>query len=78
MSNDWGWSTDRELEYIDRIGMHMTEDQAYKTSRKGFLQGYIASAHARTDWGKINKEAAIAHAEKQLAKFGKQKQQKGY
>ena len=73
MSSDHGWSTDRELEYIDRIGMHMTEDQAYKTSRKQLLEGYIASAHARTDWGKINKEAAIAHAEKQLAKFSKQK-----
>ena len=72
MSSDYAHSTDRELEYIDRIGMHMTEGQAYKTSRKKLLEGYIASANLRTDWGKVNKDAAIAHAEKQLARFGKQ------
>lgn len=73
-----GWRTDNEIKHIDWLA-RLTEDQinevfSYLPKEKRptverILQGYIKSAKHRLyhgDWGDVNGERAIEHAEEYL------------
>jgi len=60
MSQTIGWSTNDEIEFLNGIGTFgITKKDPLK-----LLKGYLYGIEERTDWGRIEKDIVIAHAEK--------------
>ena len=57
---DKAFTTKHELRYIDRLGKWGGRDRAE------CLKGYIESADKRENWGKVDSEEAIKHAQECL------------
>lgn len=53
-------STENELDFLDRIGRHC--EYRSEVRRMNALEGYIAAAKKRTDWGSVDKDRVIAYA----------------
>ncbi len=62
------YSTNREKEFIDRIGSFGTGEKngANKMGRKELLQNYLLAAEMRVNWGNINKYQVLNHVAKIL------------
>lgn len=61
------WTTTEEIRLIDSLGSHhIGEDIPDKTR----LQHYIAGANKRANWGRMDREAILSHAEMKLARIG--------
>lgn len=65
MTNDiTGWATSAELVFIDSM--------AVKTEGVGLLRGYLIGMTRRRDFGRIDANECVAHAQKRLAERDRQ------
>ena len=66
------WTTMAELDFIEKLGSFSMPTSlggdSFRQHRIKCLKGYIEGWEKRTNWGKIDKWAAKAQAEKQLNK----------
>ena len=54
------WSTDEEIEFIDRLGIF--RNGAQFADRLTLLKGYVAGIRQRKEWGTIDKFEVLNHA----------------
>ena len=62
------YGTQKELDYLSRIGTFSPSAVVANSDRAQMLEGYLAGARARKDWGKMDGGKVIAFAEQQLRK----------
>jgi hypothetical protein len=64
MSTATGWTTDRELAFIDRLGRHSVH--GVQAGRRALLQGYVSSLPRRDRWGEMHPHHVAAYAQRAL------------
>ena len=71
------WTTEDECEWLDRLGRaekfnirpsFVGAPKPVKT-RKELLTMYVANIRNRFDWGQMDREVCLAHAERALARM---------
>lgn len=63
----FAWTTQHEIAFVAQLGEHMQADARKRSyTRSLMLSGYLAGARQRKDWGKVDGEAVINHAEELL------------
>jgi hypothetical protein len=60
-----GWNTISELIWLDNIGSYI-EKGRFKFTKREILEGYLKSCKKRVNWGSIDKNKCITHANKLL------------
>lgn len=60
------WTTADEIRLIDSLGSH---HKGEAIPDKTCLQRYIAGANKRVNWGRMDREAILGHAETKLARM---------
>jgi len=61
------WTTAKEIRFVDSLGSHHKSEEIPDKTR---LRRYIAGANKRVNWGRMNREEILRHAEMKLARIG--------
>lgn len=64
MSTETGWTTARELAFIDRLGRFSVHGAV--VGRRALLQGYVQSLPQRHRWGDLHPDHVAAYAQRAL------------
>lgn len=64
MIRNTGWTTARELAFIDRLGRHSVRGAA--VGRRALLHGYVQSLPQRRRWGEMHPDHVAAYAQRAL------------
>jgi len=60
------WSTEKEIEYINKIGTYHPE---YNCKAVDYLAGYIRALEKRVAWNGMDKFAVMSHAHNLLSTY---------
>ena len=59
------WSTENEIEFIERLGTHSRSG----ASRRQLLEGYLRATCYEKDWGNVNRRTCVRLAKTMLGKL---------
>lgn len=60
MKIETGWTTAKEMEFIDRLGRHSAV--GHDVGRRALLHGYVQSLPQRECWGELRADYVAAYA----------------